>query len=136
MSNINIQRAVENIRSTTTVFTPIVEVIVNAIEAIEEAKVSTGLIRLHVRRSSQQELDAQEGDSKILDVLVEDNGIGFTEENRASFDTLYSARKILKGGKGFGRFTCLRYFDDVRIDSTYLGSRLRRRQFDKKKRTN
>jgi nitrogen fixation/metabolism regulation signal transduction histidine kinase len=101
MSNINIQRAVENIRSTTTVFTPIVEVIVNAIEAIEEAKVSTGLIRLKVRRSSQQELDAEVCDSKILDVLVEDNGIGFTEENRASFDTLYSARKILKGGKGF-----------------------------------
>ena len=130
MSNINIQRAVENIRSTTTVFTPIVEVIVNAIEAIEDAKVSTGLIRLKVRRSSQQELDAEEGDSKILDVLVEDNGIGFTEENRASFDTLYSARKILKGGKGFGRFTCLRYFDDVRIDSTYFGNGLRRRQFE------
>ncbi len=130
MSNINIQRAVENIRSTTTVFTPIVEVIVNAIEAIEEAKVPMGLIRLKVRRSSQQELDAEEGDSKILDVLVEDNGIGFTEENRASFDTLYSARKILQGGKGFGRFICLRYFDDVRIDSTYLGSGLRRRQFE------
>lgn len=130
MSNINIQRAVANIRSTTTVFTPIVEIIVNAIEAIEEAKVSAGLIRLRVRRCSQQELDAEEGDSKILDVLVEDNGIGFTEENRASFDTLYSARKILKGGKGFGRFTCLRYFDDVRIDSTYVDNGLRRRQFE------
>lgn len=130
MSNINIQRAVENIRSTTTVFTPIVEVIVNAIEAIEEARVSTGLIRLKVRRSSQRELDAEMGDSKILDVLVEDNGIGFTEENRASFDTLYSDRKILKGGKGFGRFTCLRYFEDVRIDSTYRGSGLRRRKFE------
>ena len=103
MSNINIQRAIENIRSTTTIFTPIVEVVVNAIEAIEEAKIENGLIRLKVRRSAQQELDAEDGDSKIVDVLIEDNGIGFTDENRASFDTLYSDRKIQKGGKGFGQ---------------------------------
>ncbi|MFM0363084.1 ATP-binding protein [Paraburkholderia sediminicola] len=130
MSNINIQRAIDNIRSTTTVFTPIVEVVVNAIEAIEEARTNDGLIRLKVRRSSQQEMDLEEGDSKIIDVLVEDNGIGFTDENRMSFDTLYSDRKMQKGGKGFGRFTCLRYFDDVRIDSTYIGGELRRRQFE------
>ena len=35
MSNVNIKRAVENIRSGTTVYTPLVEVIVNAIQAIE-----------------------------------------------------------------------------------------------------
>jgi hypothetical protein len=135
MSNINIQRAVENIRSTTTVFTPIVEVVVNAIQAIEEAREPLGVVRLKVRRSSQQELEVEAVDSKILDIMVEDNGIGFTDENTSSFDTLYSARKIREGGKGFGRFTCLRYFDDVRIDSTYRGSELRRRQFEMGKET-
>ena len=35
MSNVNIKRAVENIRLGTTIYTAIVEVVVNAIEAIE-----------------------------------------------------------------------------------------------------
>jgi hypothetical protein len=34
MSNINIKRAVENIRANTTVYTPVVEIIVNAIQEI------------------------------------------------------------------------------------------------------
>jgi hypothetical protein len=45
MSNVNIKRAVENIRSSTTVYTPIVEVIVNAIQAIEDKEnISEGKI--------------------------------------------------------------------------------------------
>jgi hypothetical protein len=127
MSNINIQRAVENIRSTTTVFTPIVETVVNAIEAIEAGRVSDGKVQVRVKRSPQSEIDASE--SKILDVQVEDNGIGFTQENRDSFDTLYSALKLRQGGKGFGRFTCLKYFDDLRVDSVFLDGTLRRRTF-------
>jgi hypothetical protein len=130
MSNINIQRAVENIRATTTVFTPVVEVVVNAIEAIEETKRLDGLVHLKVRRSSQQEIEPDDEKTRIVEVMVSDNGIGFTQANRDSFDTLYSAQKILRGGKGFGRLTCLRYFDDVRVDSIYQADRLRRRQFD------
>lgn len=131
MSNINIQRAIENIRSTTTVFTPIVEIVVNAIEAIEEAKAGDGIIRLKVRRAAQQEMNPEEGHSKITDIIIEDNGIGFTDENRASFDTLYSDRKIDKGGKGFGRFICLRYFDDLHVDSTFRSAgSLKRRRFE------
>ncbi|MBL8398338.1 MAG: ATP-binding protein, partial [Candidatus Accumulibacter sp.] len=125
MSNINIQRAVENIRSTTTVFTPIVETVVNAIEAIEAAKVARGQVQIRVRRSPQGEIDASE--SKILDVLAQDNGIGFTQENRESFDTLYSALKLRQGGKGFGRFTCLKYFEDLHVDSIYFDGVFRRR---------
>ncbi|MCU0925478.1 MAG: ATP-binding protein [Hydrogenophaga sp.] len=127
MSNINIQRAIENIRSTTTVFTPIVEIVVNAIQAIESAGTSEGLVRIRVKRSSQGEIDASE--SRIQDVQVTDNGIGFTQENRDSFDTLYSALKLKQGGKGFGRFTCLKYFDDLHIDSVFLDEVLQRRTF-------
>ncbi len=129
MSNINIQRAVENIRETTTVFTPIVETVVNAIQAIEAAGEPNGRIHLTVRRSSQMEGDPDGEGSQILDVIVSDNGIGFTQENRNSFDTLYSDQKIAHGGKGFGRLICLRYFEDVRIDSTYKAGDFRRRQF-------
>jgi len=127
MSNINIQRAVENIRSTTTVFTPIIEIVVNAIEAIESAGTPDGVVTIRVKRSPQGEIDASE--SRIQDVQVSDNGIGFTQENRDSFDTLYSALKLRQGGKGFGRFTCLKYFDDLHVDSVFLDGTLRRRTF-------
>jgi hypothetical protein len=129
MSNINIPRAVENIRSTTTVFTPIVEMVVNAIEAIEEIGEPAGLVQLRVRRSAQQEVDGDDEGSRIIDVSIVDNGVGFTKANRDSFDTLYSAQKISRGGKGFGRLTCLRYFDDVYVDSTYHDDGLKRRRF-------
>jgi hypothetical protein len=127
MSNINIQRAVENIRSTTTVYTPIVETVVNAIQAIEVAGITDGLIRIRVRRSPQSEINASE--SKIIDLQVQDNGIGFNQENRDSFDTLYSALKLSQGGKGFGRFTCLKYFDDLHVDSVYRDEVMHRRVF-------
>lgn len=127
MSNINIQRAVENIRSTTTVYTPIVETVVNAIQAIEAAGITDGLVQIRVHRSKQGEMDSSE--SKIIDMLVRDNGIGFNQENRDSFDTLYSAQKLHQGGKGFGRFTCLKYFDDLHVDSIFLDGVHHRRVF-------
>lgn len=129
MSTINIPRAVANIRSATTVYTPIVETVVNAIDAIEEAQEPDGTVHLYVRRSSQAEMRPDEDDSKILDVVVSDNGIGFTQANRDSFDTLYSEHKAERGAKGFGRLTCLRYFDDVRIDSIFRSDQMMRRQF-------
>lgn len=130
MSDINIPRAVENIRSTTTVFTPIVETVVNAIEAIEQGGQAVGLVQLRVRRSSQQDIDTEDEGSRILDVLTIDNGIGFNQANRKSFDTLYSDQKIERGGKGFGRLICLRYFDGVHVDSFFIADRPMRRDFD------
>lgn len=103
MSSINIERAVKNIRSTITVFTRIVEAVVNSIQAIELTKRTDGHIVVSMKRSPQQEIDAE---SRVVDVAVSDNGVGFTKANRDSFDTPYSAQKLAIGGKGFGRFTC------------------------------
>ncbi|KRD55833.1 ATPase [Acidovorax sp. Root275] len=127
MSNVNIRRAIENIRSSTTVYTPIVETVVNAIEAIEAKEEANGTVEIRVRRSPQSEVD--DGESKILDVSVTDNGVGFTDENRNSFDTLYSDLKIKQGGKGFGRFTCLKYFDDLTVESCYFDEAFKKRTF-------
>ncbi len=120
MSNVNIKRAVENIKSSTTVFTPIVELVVNAIQAIEAKGIDDGVIEIKAIRSEQQELD--DGLRDIVKFEVTDNGIGFTDENRDSFDTLYSDYKIDKGGKGFGRFICLKYFKELKIESVYQNS--------------
>lgn len=117
MSNVNIKRAVENIRANTTVYTPVVEVVVNAIQAIDETKKSGGRIYIRALRNGQVELDGAL--PEITGFEIEDNGIGFTDENRDSFDTLYSDHKIAEGGKGFGRFTCLKYFENIFVESTY-----------------
>ncbi len=117
MSNINVSRAVENIRANTTIYTAIVEVVVNAIQAIDEKTISNGQVSIRAYRSAQLETDGSL--PEIHGFEIEDNGIGFTDENRDSFDTLYSDFKIRDGGKGFGRFTCLKYFDRLQVESDY-----------------
>ena len=128
MSNINILRAVENIRSGTTVYTPLVEIIVNAIQAIEDKGNEAGQIDVVVDRSSQEDLEKKV--PPVESFLIKDNGIGFTDENRDSFDTLYSDYKLSQGGKGFGRFICLKYFEDLEIESIYQdGKKFKSRRF-------
>lgn len=117
MSTLNIQRVVENIKSGTTIYTPVVDVIVNAIEAIEAKEKTEGKVTIFVRRSKQTEIGG--GTPAVEGFEITDNGIGFTDENRESFDTLYSDQKIAVGGKGFGRFVCLKYFEDVSVDSDF-----------------
>lgn len=117
MSNVNIKRVVENIRTNTTVYTPIIEIIVNAIQAIDESGRGDGKVHVRAKRSSQVELDGSL--PEIIGFEVEDNGVGFTDNHRKSFDTLYTDLKITEGGKGFGRFTCIKYFENVSVKSVY-----------------
>ncbi len=128
MSNVNIKRAIDSIKANTTIYTPIVETIVNAIQAIECKNEINGEVNVIVKRSIQPELE-----NKLASVdsfVITDNGIGFNDDNRESFDTFYSDYKIELGGKGFGRFMCLKYFDNVYVDSTYYDSHYKRRTFN------
>src|SRR5436305_671052 len=79
MSKVNIKRAVENIRASTTVYTPIVEVVVNAIQAIESTGRADGKITVRVHRAAQ--LLTENGMAEVQSFEIEDNGIGFTDEN-------------------------------------------------------
>lgn len=117
MSNVNIKRAVEIIRATTTVYTPVVEMIVNAIQAIDESGRNDGKVLIRTHRSDQAEIDGSLPD--VVGFDIEDNGVGFTNAHRDSFDTLYTDQKISEGGKGFGRFTCLKYFEDLHVRSVF-----------------
>ena len=117
MSKINILRTIQNIRSQSNVFTPIIEAIVNSIESIQERSIEDGLIRVIVSRENILNFDVI---PNIKSIKIIDNGIGFTEKNRDSFDTFYSEAKSVHGGKGFGRFMFLKYFNDVTVSSTYL----------------
>lgn len=117
MSNVNVKRLVENIRSGTNIYTPLIELVVNGIQAIEQKGVKDGLIEIEVLRSPQMDLTDSLQD--VCGFIIKDNGLGFTKTNRDAFDTLYTELKIADGGKGFGRFTCLKYFDGVKISSTF-----------------
>jgi len=117
MSKVNIKRAVENIRAITTVYSPVIEMIINGIQAIDETGRKDGKITVRAHRSAQGELDSSL--PEVIGFEVEDNGIGFTETHRKSFDTLYSDLKITQGGKGFGRFISLKYFEDLHVRSVY-----------------
>ncbi|MEE8057630.1 MAG: ATP-binding protein [Pseudomonadales bacterium] len=115
-------------RSGTNVYTPLVEVIVNAIQAIESNAQRDGEITIVVKRSTQMEME--ESLPAVEGFEARDNGIGFNEANRESFDTLYSDQKISEGGKGFGRFTCLKYFEDLRVESVFEDSgKFKKRSF-------
>jgi hypothetical protein len=94
---------------------PVFEAVSNALDAIAERK-GAGSIRVTVHR---QPNILEPGRGTPHTFVVEDDGIGFTDENTAAFDELYSDRKIRQGGKGRGRFTFLKVFDRVRIDSTF-----------------
>lgn len=117
MSSVNIKRAIENIKSNTNVYTPIIEVIVNAIQAIDCLKINDGKVFIRIIRDSQLKFEGAL--QEIIGFKIEDNGVGFNQVHRDSFDTLYTDIKISEGGKGFGRFTCLKYFENVWIKSVF-----------------
>jgi len=116
MSKINIQGTVDNIKSKSNVYTPLVEAIVNSIDAIVASN-EPGEIMIKVIRD--QALSFDDSLPAVQSIEIHDTGIGFTQENRDSFDTLYSLTKKEAGGKGFGRFMFLKYFSDVRVESNY-----------------
>jgi hypothetical protein len=118
MSKINILGIIRNIKSRTNGYTPIVEAIVNSIEAIAIDKRKNGKIEIVVYRENILQLDDIKPYIKSVEII--DNGIGFSQENRDSFDTYLSTTKINIGGKGFGRFMYLKYFNEVKIKSQYI----------------
>lgn len=120
MSQLNIKGLVENIRTRTNIYTPIIEAVVNSIDAIDQSGRRDGKIKIIIKRSSQQPLNLDSTAlANISSIKIHDNGIGFNQENRDSFDTLYSDFKIEKGAKGYGRVMFLKYFESVKIESVY-----------------
>lgn len=104
---------------------PLFEALVNSIQAIEDrfhGKYDEGEIRVVIKREPQLEIDFKDGtrrERKIQGFQIIDNGIGFTDENLESFKLMASKQKADRGGKGIGRFTWLKAFEDVTISSVY-----------------
>lgn len=97
---------------------PVFEAIINSFDAIDQRRSSPPKIIIRIRREPAESNFAS--DAKIASVVgfvIEDNGIGFTEENYLSFDTANSRLKI--NGKGTGRFLWLKAFSDISVSSIY-----------------
>lgn len=113
---------------------PVFEAIINSLQAIEEAESGDGELNIHLIRATdrpQQELAGMDGtEAPIVGFVIEDNGIGFNEENFDSFNTSETTHKAVRGGKGIGRFSWLKAFDQVSIVSIFRdGEKWRRRSF-------
>ncbi|MEV0538474.1 ATP-binding protein [Nocardia salmonicida] len=119
---------------------PLLEAIVNAIQAVDAAQdesAATGRIHVRVRRDAQTEFDfGQMGPGRapmkpIVGFTVEDDGVGFTAQNMSSFETLDSSFKADLGCRGVGRLLWLKAFDKVSVRSAYKDENgtLRARQF-------
>lgn len=112
---------------------PLFEAVSNSIDAIEALRGNTaGTITVEITRDTPQkpmEYDADRAEP-IASIRITDDGIGFTEQNMAAFDEADTPAKLEIGGKGVGRFTWLKVFRSVSVESTYrAGVTYRRRTF-------
>jgi len=106
-----------------TEYDPLFEAVSNSIQAIEDLKgsASKGQIVISLNReSTQTSLDFDDDKVQpITDIKIEDDGIGFDENNFKSFITIDSSYKADRGGQGIGRLAWLKVFESVSIESTY-----------------
>lgn len=101
---------------------PLFEAVVNSIQAIEDRK-HDGTIHIRIIRDQSQTLyETEKSSREIIGFEVEDNGIGFNDENFNAFSTSDTTYKVSRGGKGVGRFVWLVAFDEVDIESTFQAS--------------
>jgi len=107
---------------------PLYEAISNSIHAIDEAKKKSllkgsGEIRITVIRQGDPKTLAEMEDVEsfpIRSLSVWDNGIGLDDDNLGSFAETDSDHKSGIGGKGVGRFVCLKAFTSIQVESNYL----------------
>ncbi len=99
---------------------PLFEAIVNSIQSIKQGKVKDGQITIYIEREKNKNLlNCGEWETDIENIIVTDNGIGFTDENYESFNTYASDLKKMLGCKGVGRMIWLKAFNHVEIESIY-----------------
>ena len=133
-TKVYIEKYLKDFGKQSTVYNAIVEAITNSIDSIEAKRKTEkghkGEISINIIRKNQLPLYVEdEVGSDIEKIEISDNGIGFTEENRNSFNTLYSPHKQSNGGKGLGRMFYIKYFQDVTVESTFFEKTTQTRYF-------
>lgn len=100
---------------------PLYESISNSIDAIAEHGDSHLKHQIKIKLIQENDLAKQGGDEllKVSGFDVIDDGAGFHERNLQSFKQAYSRTKVKLGGKGVGRFTLLKVFSTVNVESVF-----------------
>ena len=102
---------------------PLFEAIVNSIHAIEERRLNEpdfiGRITINICREMQESIPDVIEVTPIESFEVVDDGVGFNDANFESFMESDSTYKATYGGKGVGRFSWLKAFEKVEINSVY-----------------
>jgi len=97
---------------------PLFEAIANAFHAIEarwdREATKSGSITVNVLRS-----DSEDESPPVIGFIVEDNGIGLTPDNWKAFRTADTSSKITRGGKGVGRLSWLKVFENTKVSSGF-----------------
>src|SRR3954454_25166176 len=97
---------------------PLFEAVMNSFQAIRDAKrkQGTGKIRTVIEREATLLRDEP---APVRSFTIIDNGVGLNDLNIDSFNESYSEHKLSLGGKGLGRFTWLKAFERVEIESAF-----------------
>ncbi|REC42034.1 ATP-binding protein [Chryseobacterium sp. 5_R23647] len=129
----NIANKVRNTRlPRTKPLMPLFEVISNSIHSIDEAekakllKIGDGKIIIKCIRNGGEDVlsELPEVDRyPIHSFEIIDNGIGLNTDNLKSFVEADTDHKIEIGGKGVGRFVCLKAFKELNVYSQYKDSK-------------
>ena len=113
-------------------YTPLLECVVNSINSIQEKWIQDWEINIEVNKGPEQwalALEAWEvSQQKIKSFRIIDNGIWFNDEKTNAFDEPFTDNNFANWGKWYGRFTTLKVFENVKIESIFWGNT------DKKKR--
>lgn len=97
---------------------PLYEAIVNSIQSINQSGISDGVIRICIERDNNPSL-FETWETDIENIVIQDNGSGFNEDNFKSFNTYATDFKKMLGCKGVGRMIWLKAFTSVEIESYY-----------------
>jgi hypothetical protein len=100
---------------------PLFEAVSNSMDATKDKfeNLSSGKIDIYLIRNSDLAAQGSDELQPITGVRVEDDGIGFNDFHFESFREAYTEHKLKSGGKGVGRFTYLKVFDSVGVQSTF-----------------
>lgn len=122
---------------------PLFEAVVNSIHGIEESGIAAGDGKITIeliRKQKQSLLNFDESKKKfgpvahedLIGFKISDNGVGFTDANMESFQTLDSEHKVTKGCRGVGRLLWLKAFTKVHVESTFKAEdgKFKTRKFD------
>lgn len=107
-------------------YTPLLECVVNSINSIQEKWIQDWEINIEVNKGPEQwalPLEAWEASQqKIKSFRIIDNGIWFNDEKTNAFDEPFTDNNFANWGKWYGRFTTLKVFENVKIESIFWGN--------------